>query len=191
MTYTKGPDGTLQAHRDRQATWDHSPLYEEVVALPLLIAAPGVAPGAYGGISSAVDVMPTVLDWLGEPIPPWVEGRSLLPALRNRAAPGRAVTVSTLPFANPDDQVNSVDNVSRTLREPLVTTVTSTEWALLYSPAPGRSELFHLPTDPRQERNVISGHAAVARDHHRMLLDFLAETRVPPRLIEPRRELRM
>jgi len=191
MTYTKGPDGTLQAHRDRQATWDHSPLYEEVVALPLLIAAPGVAPGAYGGISSAVDVMPTVLDWLGEPIPPWVEGRSLLPALRNRAAPGRAVTVSTLPFANPDDQVNSVDNVSRTLREPLVTTVTSAEWALLYSPAQGRSELFHLPTDPRQERNVISGHAAVARDHHRMLLEFLAETRVPPRLIEPRRELRM
>ena len=56
MTYTKGPDGTLQAHRDRQATWDHSPLYEEVVALPLLIAAPGVAPGAYAGLSSAIDV---------------------------------------------------------------------------------------------------------------------------------------
>jgi hypothetical protein len=84
-----------------------------------------------------------------------------------------------------------VDNVSRTLREPLVTTVTSAEWALLYSPAPGRSELFHLPTDPRQERNVIETHAAVARDHHRMLLEFLDQSRVPARLIEPRRELRM
>jgi arylsulfatase A-like enzyme len=135
--------------------------------------------------------MPTVLDWLGEPIPAWVEGCSLLPALRSGTHAGRTFTVSTLPFANPDDQVNSVDNVSRTLREPLVTTVTSAEWALLYSPTPGRSELFHLPTDPRQERNVIGVHAGVARDHHRMLLDFLDQSRVPARLVEPRRVLRM
>lgn len=191
MTYTKGADGTLQAHRDRLASWDHSPLYEEVVALPLLISVPGAVPGAYAGVTSAIDVMPTVLDWLEQPAPAWVEGRSLLPAMRNPQTPGRAFAVSTIPFANPDDEVNSVDNVSRKLQEPLVTTVTSAEWAFLYTPVPGRSELFHLPSDPRQEQDVIGKHPEVARDHHRVLLEFMRETRVPPRLVEPRRELRL
>jgi hypothetical protein len=84
-----------------------------------------------------------------------------------------------------------VDNVSRKLRDPLVTTVTSAEWSLLYTSLPGRSELFHLPSDPRQEKNVIGSHPGVAGDHHRMLLEFLAETRVPAPLVEPRRELRL
>ncbi|MBI3456608.1 MAG: sulfatase [Candidatus Rokubacteria bacterium] len=191
MTYAKSADGVLHAHRDPVASWDHSPLYEELVTLPLLVSVPGARPGAYAGLTSAIDVMPTVLDCLGQAIPRWVEGRSLLPAIRDPRAPGRELVVSTVPFANPDDEVSSVDNVSRKLRAPLVTTVTSAEWAFLYTPAPGRSELYHLPSDPRQEANVVRKHAEVARDHHRMLLAFMKEAGLPPRLAETRRELRM
>jgi len=191
MTYARRTDGTRQTHRDPVAAWDHSPLYEELVALPLLLSVPGVRPGRYAGLTSAVDVMPTVLDFLGQPIPGWVEGRSLLPAARDPGVPGRPYVVSALPFANPGDEVSSVDNVSRRLEAPLVTTVTSSEWALLYTPAPGRSELYHLPSDPRQEKNRIGERPETAAEHHRMLLDFLRETRVPERLAAPLRLLRM
>jgi arylsulfatase A-like enzyme len=191
MTYARRPDGALLTHRDPVAAWDFSPLYEELVAVPLLVHVPGVRPGRYGGLVSAVDVMPTVLEVLDQPVPEWVEGRSLLPAMRDADLPGRPYVVSTIPFANPDDEVSSVDNVSRKLRAPLVTTVTSAEWAFLYTPEPGRSELYHMPSDPDQAVNVVGKHPDVARDHHRMLLEFMQETRVPERLVAARRELKL
>ena len=76
----------------------YSPLFEEIVHLPLLVLAPGVSPGSYSGLSSAIDVMPTVLDLLGLPNPDFVQGRSLAPALRN-AGSGREYVVSSIPFS--------------------------------------------------------------------------------------------
>ena len=49
--------------------WSHSPFYEEVTAIPCLIYIPGVPASTYGGLTSAVDFMPTVLDILGLEIP--------------------------------------------------------------------------------------------------------------------------
>ena len=51
--------------------------------IPLLIYVPGIAPGGYRGLSSAVDMMPTVLDILGLEIPAFVQGRSLVPGMRD------------------------------------------------------------------------------------------------------------
>jgi arylsulfatase A-like enzyme len=191
MTYARQADGSLPTHRDAVAGWARSPLFEELVALPLLVSVPGVRTGGYAGLTSAIDVMPTVLDCLAQPIPGWVEGRSLLPAVHEGRAPGRDFVISTLPFANPDDAVNSVDNVSRKLVAPLVTTVTSAEWSFLYTPEPGGSELYHRPSDPRQAASVVSTHPGVARDHHRMLVEFMRETRLPRELAAPRQELRL
>jgi hypothetical protein len=84
-----------------------------------------------------------------------------------------------------------VDHVSRKLVAPLVTTVTSAEWSFLYTPEPGGSELYHRPSDPRQAASVVSTHPAVARDHHRMLVEFMVETRLPRELAAPRQELRL
>ncbi len=191
MTFDKRPDGTLYRHGDPDARWTHSPLYEELVALPLLIYVPGVRPGTYGGLTSAIDVMPTVLDILKQPIPQFVEGRSLLPKMHHASEPGREFVVSTIPFANPGDRVRSVDNVSRRLTSGLVTTVTTREWSFLYSVEPGMSELYHLPSDPRQERNVVHNHKEVAGEMHQLLVKFMRETGVAPGLVEPRLALRV
>ena len=168
------------------------PLYEEIVHLPLLLRAPGIPAGNYTGITSAVDVMPTVLDLLGLEIPGFVQGRSLAPALRDPATQGRDFVVSSLPFANPGDPVHSVDNLLRVLTEPPVTTVTSGAWSLLYSPLPGVSKLYDLTTDPRQSTNVIEATPGTwHRKLHRKLVHFMRETEVPERLLNPRLELRM
>ena len=119
------PDGTLRPYGEPGSTWTHSPLFEEIVHLPLLIHAPGIIPGIYGGLSSAVDVMPTVLDLLGMEIPASVQGRSLAPGMRDTSVPGREYVVSSIPFANPGDPVHSVDNLLRPLADHPVTTITA------------------------------------------------------------------
>ena len=146
--------------------------------------------GVYKGLSSAVDVMPTVLDLMEMEIPDFVQGRSLAPGMRDTSLSGREYVVSSIPFANPGDPVHSVDSLLRTLSDHPVTTVTSGEWSLLYSPAEGRSELYNLNSDPGQSKNVIGTHADDAREIHRLLVRFMRETKIPDRLLQPRLELR-
>ena len=191
MSSDKYPDGTLRAYDEPGSQWSYSPLFEEIVHLPLLISVPGVSPGSYRGLSSAVDIMPTVLDLLGMDVPDFVQGRSLAPALRDPSHAGRDYVVSSLPFANPGDPVHSVDNLLRTLTEPPVTTITSSSWSLLYSPREGVSQLYHLNDDPTQADNVIEKHMDLARELHQMLVAFMRETHVPDRLLKPRLELRI
>ena len=185
------PDGTRYRLGDRDAAWDFSPLYEELVAAPLLVCAPGIAPADYRGVTSAVDLMPTVLDCMGQPAPDWVEGRSLLPAARDPSLAGREFVVSGIPFANPGDSVRSVDDTNRTLMTGLETTVTTDEWSLIYSVEAGRSELYYLPTDPGQARNLIAERPEVARELHALLVRFMRETNLESALAEPRLKLRL
>ncbi len=169
--------------------WGYSPLYEELVRLPLLVRVPGIQPGHYGGLTSVVDLMPTVLDVLGVEQPGFVEGESLVPQMREPTLPGRESVVSTVPFANPGDRVRSVDDVSRELIDWPVTTVTTQEWSLLHSVEPGRSELFRLTDDPSQKHDVIDRHTEIARELHGILIEFMRQGDVSDHLVRPRLEL--
>ena len=191
MHFAKKEDGTLYSHGDSESKWGHSPLYEELVHIPLLISMPGLTAGAYSGYSSAIDVMPTVLDLAGQDIPDWVEGRSLLPGVTGAKSSERDYVISTIPFANTGDSVRSVDNFARKMTRGLVTTITAGEWSLLYSTEPGMSELYNLTTDPEQQHNVIEQNTTTARDLHKFLLHFLQETGVPKSLVSTRQELRL
>ena len=191
MNAGKSADGKLHPYGDAGSTWSYSPLFEELVHIPLLIQAPGLSPSVYEGLSSAVDVMPTVLDLLGMGIPDFVQGKSLVPAMRNGSTPGRDFVVSSIPFANPGDPVHSVDNLLRPLSNYPVTTVTSGEWSLLYSPEENISGLYHLPSDPAQECNLVGAQNNIAAEMHQLLVRFMRETQVPDRLLQPRLELRI
>ena len=146
--------------------------------------------GAYGGITAAVDLMPTVLDLMGHDRPRWVEGRSLVPSIRDRSTKGREFTLTTVPFANPGDPVRSVDHVRRNLLVSPVTTVTTDDWALLYSPD-GESELYHLASDPQQGRNAIGARPEVAKELHEYLKKFMQDTHLPEHLAAARSGLRL
>ena len=191
MTFDKRPDGSLYVHGDEDAGWAHSPLYEELVRIPLIAYVPGAQPGDRQQLTSVVDVMPTVLDIMGQEVPDSVEGRSLMPMIGDSSVAGREIVVSTIPFANPGDPVQSVDNIRRQLRASPVTTVSTSEWSLLYSMDEGMSELYGLRADRRQEDNVIASQPEVARELHQALIGFLRETNVAPHLLDPRLELRV
>ena len=191
MTFAKKEDGTLFQHGDPDAQWQHSPLYEEIVHIPLIVRAPGLPPGSCDGVTSVVDVMPTALDILGVEAPANLDGRSLLPAMADSSTPGREFAVSAIPFANPGDPVRSVDNIRRQLQASPVTTVAAGDWSLLYSMDPGMSELYHLPSDPGQGTNRIGSDTAEARELRALLVRFMKETGVADNLLRPRLELRL
>ncbi len=171
--------------------WAYSPLYEETIACPLLIYVPGVAPGVNKGLTSAIDLMPTVLDLLEHEIPDWVEGHSLLPLARDTDLEGRKFVVSGHPFINPGGITRAVDGRSRRILAASETTITTNEWSLIYSLEANQSLLYHLPSDSKQEKNVINKQPEVARELHRMLVEFMRETNLSPQLLEPRLELRL
>ena len=191
LTFDKKPDGILYVHGEEGTTLDHSPLYEELVRVPLLVYLPGAASGVSTGLSSAVDVMPTVLDILGQPAPDTVEGESLLSRVYDPGAGRREFVVSTIPFANPGDTTRSFDHFARQLRASPVTTITAGDWSLLYSMDSGVSALHDLAADPRQENDVISKRPEVAGELHQYLLKLLRDTGVRGTLLEPRLDLRL
>lgn len=174
-----------------EGAWARSPLFNEVTTIPLIIYMPGIKPAVYDGLTSAVDLMPTVLEMMGQEIPSRVEGQSLLPVVKDPTLPGRDWVVSSLPFVNAGDTDLSVDHVRRKSVTDSMSTVTTKEWSLLYDTAPGGSELFNVVSDPQQETNVISQHPEIARELHQILVRFMKDTKVPPRLMEPRLELRL
>ena len=170
--------------------WGYSPLYEEVTAIPLLIYAPNTPSGTYRGLTSAIDLAPTVLDILGQEIPSSMEGQSLLPAMEDSSVAGREYVISGPPFTKPGSPVRWVDDQLRIAEKDSYVTVTTHEWSLLYATEPGVSELYHLSSDPKQAKNVINEHPEVAQELHQQLVKFLRETNVSTLLLEPRLELR-
>jgi arylsulfatase A-like enzyme len=82
-------------------------LYEPLLNIPLLIAQPGQTKRQdIMSLTSAVDVLPTLLSLIGEPVPDWIEGK-ILPGLGGDADNGRSVFAlnskeATLQGALPD-----------------------------------------------------------------------------------------
>jgi len=187
---TRAVPSVVQMEDDRNLTWTTSPLYEELVACPLLVYVPGVNPGVCSGLTSAVDLMPTALDIMGQEVPDPVEGQSLLPMIKDTGLKGREFVISTHPFSNRAQIIYSVDGQPReTVGSD--TTVTTNEWSMLYRPEPGQSLLYNLASDPRQEKNIINEHPDIAGELHQLLVKFMRENNLALDLLEPRLELKL
>jgi arylsulfatase A-like enzyme len=68
--------------------FDHGEdVFEPSLAIPLIVIAPGAAPGArVGAFASTLDVVPTILDAVKVSYPPDLAGTSLLPVARGESA---------------------------------------------------------------------------------------------------------
>ena len=111
------------------------------------------------GIVEAVDVVPALLEACGIPIPPSVQGRSLLPALRGQSDHGRDCALT--------EAVNT-----RAIR---------TDGYRYAVDREGRETLYDLASDPGEYTNVASepDYASVLSDHRRLLLQKQFETSTP------------
>ncbi len=177
---------------ERDFVFDHGArVYEEQIRVPLVIHLPG---GACGGKRTSfpahhVDLVPTVLDLLGLPIPDGVQGMSLLPELggdgrdgeegetgtaqcvlrRPADGPvgptGRSGLERSLPsFARPDPR--RVPHLPvPVVDRGLVVGLRRWPWKLIsYPVARGRyEELFRLSDDAKEEHDVKDEYPTVTR----------------------------
>ncbi len=177
--------------REEIGRWGRSPYYEEVTRIPLLIYVPGVPAGSYGGITQAIDLMPTVMDVMGQEIPGNVEGKSLLPKMKDPSLPGYEYIYSSSSFVNEGGTDNSVDSVMRYTAHDSMATITTDDWTLIYDTEAGGSELYNLKSDPKQENNVIAGHEDIARNLHGLFVDYLKKASLAQDKLEKRLELKI
>ena len=145
-------------------------IYEELGRITLMLRHPdGRGAGRRSAaLAQPVDVYDTVLAAAG--IAPdaaarrGLDGRSLLPLLDGDgdAAHRRAAYTSRHPFLQ---------------RRPTPVTISTAEYAYVYWPGAGgaRSELYHLPSDPRQSRDVLAGHAPLAAELRAEYLAWVRE----------------
>lgn len=158
-------------------------LYEVTNRVPLMIRHPrGLGAGQrVPGLAQHPDILPTILEYLEIAPPDGVQGKSLWPLIEGRAQQvhdyvysGRFSRLAGGRDAAQFDGWAGGDQVA----EPA--TVASEEWALVCPPGVEGRELYHLPSDPAQERNAIAEHPETAERMHRALVDFLGEAGTPP-----------
>jgi len=131
-------------------------LYQESVAVPLIIKFPQ---GRWSGTrvdkpASIVDIAPTILDYIEQPVHPDFNGKSLLPVIRGE------IEIRTL-FAD----LRTDTKVARQGRYKLITTVD-------HKGRP-RNSLFDLEKDPSEQANLVATDPARAEE----LLELLSAWR--------------
>ncbi|OFW63275.1 MAG: hypothetical protein A2Z35_00090 [Actinobacteria bacterium RBG_19FT_COMBO_36_27] len=181
-----------EAPRERpdNASWLRSPLYEEIINIPLLIYSPEEHPKRVEELVSYVDLMPTILDLADIKKPDSVQGDSFIGAIQGSASfQGRDFVISSFPLYNIGATTSIVDAFTRKVTEYLPSTITTKEWSLLYSVEGDASELYNLMSDPKQKKNIISNHPDIARDLHQKYLDVLNSCDVNEVLLKPRRRI--
>ncbi len=114
-------------------------MYNELLRVPLLLAAPGLAPGVVEQPASTVDLVPTVLDLIGQDIPPHLPGLSLLGEL-------------------PDDRVRVAQHSSSMHR----CAVDFSNFKLIINHE-DEHELYHLLSDPVEQQNVTGSASDTAQ----------------------------
>jgi arylsulfatase A-like enzyme len=149
--------------------WLRSPLYAEVVDVPLFVRVPGLAPRRDDRVVSAIDLAPSILELLGLEPPEAMVGRSIVPALQSLDAPGREVAISAMPLATPGDKVALVDDITRSVEEWQPITVTSAEWTLVFSRWQDPIELFRAGS----AEDVAKEHPAVVERLVELMLSEL------------------
>jgi len=143
-------------------------LYEEVAHIPLVIRPPdseGIKHGRCNAIVQSPDLMPTILDMAGLDAPPTVQGKSVLPAIKNEKEWNREIAVSSPTLAGQS--------------LPSWITVTSKKWALLASlnkmsqTGKVEPELYNLSRDPGETCNVYNERTDIAKTLRRSMIEFL------------------
>lgn len=137
--------------------WFHGlKLYQPTIHIPLLMRLPGVLPAGATVDTAAqtIDIMPTILDLVGLPIPASVEGRSLRPLLHGQAPAGR-VAISEVASGR-------------------YLAVTDGEWKLIRDTETGRRLLYHIRQDPAEQHDCLVEQSAQAARLEAVLNDWIA-----------------
>jgi len=124
-------------HLGEHDFWQKMSLHEESVRIPLVIAAPSVAPAETDSLAQQIDLYPTLAALAGLEVPAHCQGKSLVPVL-----------------SDPDATVH--DDVYTCMGQHHL--LTTSRWSYIRY-GDGSEELYDLQKDPRQFFNLAGGKA--------------------------------
>lgn len=137
-------------------------LYQEQIRIPLILAGPGIPPGKRApGVIRNIDVLPTLMEFLGWPVPGPVQGVSFVNYLQ-----GGDDNRQILSEINEDPATRV-----RTFRRRLIA-VGNPMWKYLWS-STGGNELYHLPEDPGETTNLFGEQRPEAVDLKTRVMDYV------------------
>jgi arylsulfatase A-like enzyme len=170
--------------------WLPSPLYEDIAHVPLAIYTPQGKPGRSTALTSAVDIMPTILELAEVKVPDRVYGQSLLPALEGDDSCGRDFVVTSPEILKLGQATRAVDDIARkVVHWQMATVTTADQWSLLYTAAGEPAELYNLADDPGQNKNVIDQNRPRAEEMHAKFYNLLEECDVDKEVLKVRKTL--
>ena len=161
---------------DHEGWFDHHGLYDANVRIPLIMRCPGRIPAGLrlGGFVRTLDLAPTILDFLGladAPEAARLEGASALPLIREGSGRGLA------------DELYLTESTWMRKRG-----IRTHEWKLIAALEPDfhgmpATQLFHLSSDPGEQRNLAEERPEVVEGLRARLADWvrrrLAATGLP------------
>lgn len=84
--------------------WCKHSNFEQATHAPLIISAPRYASNKSKSFSEHVDIFPTLCDLVGIPIPHQLQGKSLMPIMKNPAASVKEYSISQYPRSGMDEE---------------------------------------------------------------------------------------
>ena len=172
-----------------------APLYQEVTHIPLIIHLPQTKPSHIFGFVQPPDITATIIELTKAENPQTIEGKSLLPLIKREKKKLRDFTVSSPSIIHGSAGGQRV-------------TLTTKDWVFIFGLEEGEKkeyqtlivdgkvriqrrmgkkvepELYYLPEDPKQERNVFSKYKDIARRLHSQFIKFLESVRTEERYIK-------
>jgi len=143
--------------------------YDQVIRVPLVIYQPRAKGNrVFTDIVESVDIMPTILEWLGLPIPPGVQGKSLRSVLAEEGEPQTGETAWPNAREEPvleDDHINPKGFHMMAVR--------SRDWKYIHYAGQPLGELYDLRNDPDELVNLWADaeYAHVRNEYRDRLLE--------------------
>lgn len=149
-------------HLGEHDFWMKVSLHEESVQVPFLIKAPGIKAGKSASFAELLDLYPTLVDLVSGKIPNNIQGKSLVPVLKDKQAQVRDMAFSVTQSGN-------------------TYLVRTDRWAYIQydEDAKAGMELFDMHQDPKQYTNLatLPEYADVLEEMQTRLRDKLTEVR--------------
>lgn len=121
--------------------WKHAfELYEILIRVPLFIYVPGLEPRTIPRWRGHIDIVPTIYDLMGVPIPENLPGTSLLPELKGQDIPQRPI-IADLPADTYNVRKRSL--------------IDEQGYKLTAMGQDRKYEMFNVRTDPGESKNLI------------------------------------
>lgn len=125
-------------HLGEHFMWGKVHVFEESAKVPMLMRVPGVTKGAiHSGLVELIDIFPTLAELCSVTPPDHLQGRSIVPMLKDPAAPGKEYAYTV---------VRRKDTLGQAIR---FGQYRYTEWG-----SPELNEFYDLDADPRERTNL-------------------------------------